>query len=423
MNILLTGSNGFIGRHILSEFLFLGHTVTACVRKPQLDTSQIKYVVINFNTAIDVEGWLPLLKNIDLVINAVGIICETKQQKFSLIHEYSPIALFEAALLAGVNRVIQISALGADEYAKSQYHLSKQAADNFLQGLPLDWFILRPSLVYGSGAKSMGFFRALSALPVVPLIDNGKQELQPIHISDLVDIVKVCVSNEVPPKIIIDVVGPDVITVKELLLKQRSWLGLNKLKTTSIPYHLALKLMPLTRWLDDPTLNNENIQMLQQGNIANVATLKSVCRVEPKSMNEVLEISHVTTAEYWYASLYFMRPLLRVGLAFVWVWTAIVSVFFYPDDESYQLLENFGIEGVMLPVSLYGAALVDLVLGVGMFFYSIQKVLLAQIIVILAYTVLISIVLPQYWLHPFGEITKNIPMLLATLVLYKMESR
>ena len=146
MNILLTGSTGFIGSHILGELIRLDYHVTACVREPASPSLNVRYEVIDFVRATDVKDWLPLLDNIDVVINSVGIISESKSQTFSALHTRAPVALFRAAEVAGVRQIIQISALGADEQAQSHYHLSKREADEALQSLSLSWYILRPSL-------------------------------------------------------------------------------------------------------------------------------------------------------------------------------------------------------------------------------------------------------------------------------------
>ncbi len=428
MNILLTGSTGFIGRHVLTKLIQLNHKVTACVRNPKQQQArfpQVSFVKIDFMQATTVEDWLPLLSDIDVVINTVGIISETRSQTFAALHTDAPSALFSSAETAGVKRVIQISALGADDQATSEYHLSKLAADDVLASLSLDWMILKPSLVYGSGAKSMGLFRGMAALPIIPLIEGGTQKIQPIHVMDLVDTIIACLDDtldkDCPSQLILDVVGPEEMSMKELLLKQRQWLGLKTTKTLSTPLKWDLRFMPFTRWLDESALTADSLKMLQRGNVADVSALKKALGKMPESMDSVHTNNQASPADRWYAGLYFMRPLLRLGIAFIWIWTAIISAFFYPQAESYQLLEHFGLSGVMLPIALYGSALMDFILGMAMFFYQpIRRVLWLQVGVIIAYTALITAVLPEYWLHPFGEISKNIPMLIALFILIIM---
>ncbi|MCG7918760.1 MAG: SDR family NAD(P)-dependent oxidoreductase, partial [Candidatus Thiodiazotropha taylori] len=186
MRVLITGASGFIGSHLTQALLDKGHEVLACVRNPEPSKRRWPRIIsikVDFSVDHEVEHWIGRLEGVDVVINAVGIIRETRTQTFDLLHRQTPIALFKACEKAAVKRVIQVSALGADDEAFSHYHLSKRAADCYLRASPIDWVIVMPSIVYGAGAKSMAFFKALSALPVIPLIDRGDQPIQPIHIN------------------------------------------------------------------------------------------------------------------------------------------------------------------------------------------------------------------------------------------------
>src|SRR5690606_20073012 len=124
--------------------------------------------------------WTPRLRGIDAVLNAVGILREAGAQTFAALHVEAPKALFSACVTAGVHKVIQISALGADTGACSRYHVSKAQADRHLQTLPLAWIVLQPSLVFGTGGTSTRFLATLAAAPLVPLPGDGGQRVQPV---------------------------------------------------------------------------------------------------------------------------------------------------------------------------------------------------------------------------------------------------
>ena len=118
MNILLTGASGFIGSHLLRRLHAAGHRITACVRQPQAAARRFAGaddIACDFSRDTPEAAWLPRLEGIDVVINAVGIIRETRRQTFTALHSATPEALFRAAARCGVKKVIQISALGADE--------------------------------------------------------------------------------------------------------------------------------------------------------------------------------------------------------------------------------------------------------------------------------------------------------------------
>ena len=118
-------------------------------------------------------------------MNAVGILRERGGQTFDAVHTRTPVALFDACIAAGVRRIVQISALGADT-GNSGYFRSKRAADARLAATEANWVIVQPSLVYGPGGTSARMFSMMASLPLTPLPGDGKQLVQPIHVDDLI---------------------------------------------------------------------------------------------------------------------------------------------------------------------------------------------------------------------------------------------
>lgn len=425
MNILLTGASGFIGRHTLHALLTQGHQVTACSRNPkQLKAQfpQIKTLSLDFSTAVNADAWLPHLNDIDAVINAAGIIRETAVNTFSNIHTHAPLALFKACKQAGVKRIIHISAAGASSAMSTAYFRSKGIADEGLRMLDIDWFIIKPSLVYGYGAKSMGLFRGLAALPCIPLIGNGEQKIQPVHINDLAGVILCCLQGSTPARQTINAVGPAPVSFSDLLVKQRMWLGMPKPVLFSIPAAWLKFLAPLGIWLNEPAFNREAIDMLIQGNTADAGAITRLLRQAPKSLDQVLQETPATQADRWHARLYFMRPALRLSIALVWLWTGWVSAFIYPPADSYHMLDPVGIPKSLAPLLLYGASALDFSLGIAMLIgWRLRLVIYFQVAIMLIYTIVISLALPEYWAHPFGPMIKNLPLIVATFVLLTLE--
>jgi cellulose synthase/poly-beta-1,6-N-acetylglucosamine synthase-like glycosyltransferase len=127
-------------------------------------------------------------------------------------------------------------------------------------------------------------------------------------------------------------------------------------------------------------------------------------------------------AERWHAGLYFLRPLLRLSIAFLWLWSGIVSLFFYPHEQSYRFLSATGVTGIAAPITLYGLALLDIALGLAtLAAYRPRRLILIQLILVLLYTLTVGIALPEFWLHPFGPVLKNVPLLITLLVYLPLE--
>ena len=324
--------------------------------------------------------------------------------------------------MANVGKIIQISALGADNNAFTNYHLSKKAADDYLSRLNIDWVILQPSIVYGPGAKSMRLFQALATLPFTPLVDSGDQKIQPIHIDDLTKAIMATIDDNSIHHQRIAAVGAEPITMKTLFngLKQR--LDGTPARFIKIPGRLVTSAAQLAGLLSNCLITADAVKMLRLGNTASVQPFITAFAFKPRSVQQALFRNPPLQSEKLDAKLYFLVPLLKYSLALLWISTGLISMFGYPTVSSYAMLQQVSIPTYLMPITLYGASLLDIALGVAMFIsYQLRLVLLAQILTIITYSIIISFGLPELWLHPFGPVTKNIPLLVVTWMLLRLD--
>ncbi len=133
MHVLLTGANGFIGRHLLARLTAAGHRVVPAVRRPaeadRLLPAPPASIAVDLNRDTRVEDWLPRLAGIDAVVNCAGVLQGRRGQSIAAIHDAAPRALFAACARAGVRRVVQISAISAEAAAGTDYARTKRAAE------------------------------------------------------------------------------------------------------------------------------------------------------------------------------------------------------------------------------------------------------------------------------------------------------
>ncbi len=119
-----------------------------------------------------------------------------------------------------------------------------------------------------------------------------------------------------------------------------------------------------------------------------------------------------------------LELMLRISLAAVWLVAGVVSMGVYPVEDSYAMLARVGITEGLAPIALYGAAAMDIAFGLGTLFLRQRKLLwIAQATLIVLYTITITFYLPEFWLHPFGPLIKNLPILAIILLLYELEKR
>lgn len=430
MIVLLTGASGFIGRHLAQALVAAGHQLICATRTPPGDSAGRgssppcqRYVSADFTRDFDVAQWLPRLAGVDVVINAVGIIREQGAQTFDAIHDRAPRALFAACAQAGVRLVVQVSALGADEAAQSRYHLSKKRADDFLRSLPVHSVIVQPSLVYGSDGTSARLFTTLASLPLIGLPGAGGQQIQPVHVDDVVCAIVALVANPPASGTRVPLVGPQPMSLRDFLARLRAAMGMGRAFFLPVPRGLVRAGAAAAPLLPGSLLDAETLQMLERGNTADAAPIRTLLGRAPRAAGEFIGRAEAHSVRLQ-AQLNWLLPMLRWSIALVWIVTGIVSLGLYPVSESYALLARVGITGMLAPVMLYGAALLDLAFGIGILVLRRRRLLwLAQVALIVFYTLVISWRLPEFWLHPYGPLLKNLPMLAAIWLLLELEER
>lgn len=430
MRILVTGASGFIATQIITDLIIKGHDILCCAR----DTSYTQSLFPNATTiACDFlhdtnpDIWINRLHNVDIVINCAGVLYHPKSKVVWAIHYETPKALFQACVTAGIQRIIQISALGIDK-SDVVYSASKKAADDYLLQLPIPSIILRPSLVYGRGSYGgSSLFRGLAGLPfVTPVPGKGLQEFQPILLNDLSNAIVHLIDKPISNSLVLHAVSEQRVNLKNILIQLRSWLGFRRSKL----FHVPLILIRLGAFLGDcipySTLNSVSYKMMAQDSITTPEETRRFAEqigLTPQNFTEGLHHQPSTVQDHWHAKLYFLKFPLRISIAFVWVWTALSCLFFYPQADALRLLTEAGIPSEWQKWLYYSSIILDGLLGFAMLFNrQIKKVVALQIFTIITYTIIISLTLPFLWLEPFAPIAKNIPLIISTLVYLAMES-
>jgi uncharacterized protein YbjT (DUF2867 family) len=421
LRVLVLGAGGLIGRAVCDALQAAGHRPVRGIRHRQVSGGAgVDHVEVDFAHDTHPADWLPRLSGIDAVVNAVGIFAEHGAQTFRRIHTQTPRALFAACREAGITRVVQVSALGADEHAGSRFHRSKRAGDAALRAMVPTGTVLQPSLVFGPTGASSRMLMLIAWLPLAVLPGSGRQRIQPIHVDDVAALVVRLLEGDRRPECLA-AVGPLPLSLARYLGLLRHALGGRRLRVLGIPVAWLARFGRLGgHWVD-----REALAMLDRGNTADAAPATRWLGRPPRPPR--LFLSRAEAAD--------LRVLLawrvwsiagRIAVALVWLVTAALSLGVYPLTGSLALLARVGLHGSMAYAALYGGALLDLALGVATLALrgrALRLAYLAQGALILAYTAIITVALPAFWLHPFGPILKNLPMLALIGALYATERR
>ena len=221
--ITIFGAGGFLGKHLMRQLTRLDYRVKVATRNPYLkgylkplgNPGQIELFKTNI---FDLDDIKQVLRNCDLVINLVGILYETRKQKFNQIHSEFPYLLSNLCNEMGIKNLIHVSALGVKEKHTSKYMQSKLQGEKNIQDTFKPSIILSPSVVFGPGDRFFNIFASIAQFsPALPLIGGGKTKFSPIYVGDVAKaIVKVLEFNNSKPKIY-ELGGPENYSFKELM--------------------------------------------------------------------------------------------------------------------------------------------------------------------------------------------------------------
>ncbi|MHB1057087.1 MAG: NAD-dependent epimerase/dehydratase family protein [Rhodanobacter sp.] len=429
MRVLVTGAYGFIGAHIVAALVAAGHDVVCAVRGARVDTRFPELRAIACDMARDVrsEDWLPRLAGVEAVVNCAGILRERGADSYAAVHVQAPLALFRACVQAGVRRVIQISALGNP--ADGEFIASKHRGDDALKALELDWLVLRPSLVYSAHGSYGGssLLRALAGLPgLLPLPGRGAQPLQPIAAEDVGAAVVAALACPQVAREVFELVGPDVIGLRDYLLAWRRWLGFGRAYTPAAPAPLVRLACALGERLGNGPLGNTIARMLERGNVGAAgasARLHERLGLRPRSLQRALAEAPSHVQDRWHARLYFCLPLLRVSVALLWIGSGMVG-WLASTSDVIAAASGSPLPAGGLLVLARATASADLLLGaLCLLRWRPRLVLGLMLAMLLGYTFVIGIAWPVHWLDPFGGLLKNLPLIAALALLLATEER
>ena len=271
--IAIFGAGGFLGRHLIRQLTRLEYRIKAATRNPYLkgylkplgNPGQVELFKTNIFDRNDLSK---VLKNCDQVINLVGILHETKKQKFNQIHANFPQALSHACNEAGIKKnLIHISALGVKENHNSKYMQSKLQGEKNIRENFNRSVILRPSVVFGPEDKFFNTFASLAQFsPFLPLVGGGKTKFSPIYVGDVARaIVKSLELNNSEPKTY-ELGGPENYSFKELMeillieIKKKRFL-------VPIPYGFAKFQSYFLQMMPNPLLTPDQVELLKHNNV------------------------------------------------------------------------------------------------------------------------------------------------------------
>lgn len=216
MRVLVTGGTGVIGTEAISELIRSGHQVRLLSRHAREDARQWHEVEPYQGDISDAASLQGAADGCDAILHIAGLASDDVAA-LETVNVTGTSNMLNEAQRAGLGRFIYVSSLGAERGA-SNYHQSKRKAESLVSQSTLDWTIVRPGNVYGPGDEVISLLlRAVRALPVVPLIDHGKQPFQPIWHEDLAKACAKIVERDDLTGQTLEIAGQEVTSMEDLL--------------------------------------------------------------------------------------------------------------------------------------------------------------------------------------------------------------
>jgi len=272
-NCLIFGGSGQIGRHLIRKLTKNNYKVTVVTRNLHQKGYIIKtqgnagYIDIVESNIFDEKKIRKLFSKTDICINLIGILYETgKGSTFKNIHSIFPSILAKLCKEYKVQQFIHLSALGINDAIDSEYAKSKLEGEANVQKIFPMTTILRPSVVYSVDDNfTTNFMTLLGRLPFFPLYYNGDTKFTPIHCSDLIDVIYHIIYKNTHSKII-ECVGNEIISLKEILKKLLKLIGKNRI-LIPLPFFIANMSAGLFQLFPKPLLTVDQLKLLRYDNI------------------------------------------------------------------------------------------------------------------------------------------------------------
>jgi uncharacterized protein YbjT (DUF2867 family) len=289
MTTLVTGANGFVGRHVVARLAASGG-VRAIVRSAAGYQAAPGVEVVEADVTKP-ETLRAALDRVDVVVHCAAITGNLKEPykgAYDAVNRVGTENLASAAGSAGVRRLVVMSGLGTKPAPAGTYMATRWGMEEAVRGSGTPFVIIQPSVQFGDGAEFVAALaRLIKKSPVVPLLGGGGLRFQPIWVEDVVSCIEKAISDETLTGRAVAIGGSEYATFREVVETICAALGKRRLKAP-LPLWVARLQAPLMALLPHPPLTKASLELFSFENTTDIDAVDTIFGFHPRGFREHL---------------------------------------------------------------------------------------------------------------------------------------
>jgi uncharacterized protein YbjT (DUF2867 family) len=297
MKIVITGANSAVGQAILRwrpKHEVARNTFVAAVRSARA-AEQIRSETGNAGSVVrisyDDPGSLDAaFQGAFAVIHLAGILIETPDSNYEQANVASTRAMVEAAKRSGVQKIVLVSATGADETSRNRYYRTKGQAEALVQASGLNYTVLRAPLLLGPGTAGGAALGRHARLSRAKLIGGGRNLQQPLSVDDLARAAVAATNPAVANNLVLDLVGPVSLPERELVERAARLLG-RQVRIGSIPKYWFSLVLAIRQRIGKPGFSRDALDVITSDTGLNPQPAASALGIELTGIDEMIKDS------------------------------------------------------------------------------------------------------------------------------------
>ncbi|MBI1776077.1 MAG: complex I NDUFA9 subunit family protein [Proteobacteria bacterium] len=292
--VTVFGGSGFIGRYVVRRLARAGARVNVVVRDVEaakfLKTmGDVGQIALMRGSVTDSTLSRRAVVGSDSVINLVGILYQRGRRTFEAIHHQGAGNVAAASRAAGVQRLLQVSAIGADPGSAARYASSKAAGEAAVRSAFAEATIIRPSIVFGPEDAFFNRFAAMARMmPALPLIGGGRTRFQPVYVDDIAHAIVAALDEPGTYGKTYELGGPRIYSFKELMELILAEIGRKRL-LAPVPFWLARLEAAFLEVLPVPPLTRDQVRLLERDNVVSPGAIGfEAFQIQPTAAEVIL---------------------------------------------------------------------------------------------------------------------------------------